>query len=83
MEVGILFRLVDVMNLILILSHPFSVQMRESYFLEFVNRTLDIVLYSDVYWQISVKLGMTIETTKLCILISVWMTLTFAQNSIF
>ena len=43
------------------------------------KKTFNFGLYWDVYWQISFKLGMTIETTKVYILIPVLMTLTFIQ----
>ena len=42
--------------------------------------TFSIVLYSDIYRLISFKLGMMRETTKLFILILVWMTFTFIQG---
>ena len=39
-KLGILLRLVDVMNLILILSHPFNVQGTGPYFSDFVKKVL-------------------------------------------
>ena len=41
---------------------------------------IGVGLYSDVYIQISFKLSMMTETTKLYILLSVWMTLTLIQG---
>ena len=40
----------------------------------------DVGLYSNIYLPLSFKLGLMIETTMLCILISVWKTLTFPQG---
>ena len=49
------------MNLILILFHPFSIQGREPSLNDFVKKTtttnFSIGLYSDIYRQISLKLG--------------------------
>ena len=74
MEFGILLRLVGMMNLILILSHPFSIQKIELYF--------TIGLHLDIYRPVYFKLCMMTETTKLDnhILILVWMTLNFVQS---
>ena len=47
---------------------------------DFVNKNFDIGLYLDIYWPISFKLGIMIETTNLNIFISVWMTLTFIHG---
>ena len=58
MEVGILLRLDGVMNLILILSHLFSIQRREFYKSDFVKEKFNIGLYSDIYWPVSFKIGM-------------------------
>ena len=41
---------------------------------------INIGLYSDIYKPISFKLGVKIETTKLYILISVWITVIFIQD---
>ena len=71
-EFGILLRLVDVMNLILISSHPFSTGENHTKF--------NIGLYSHIYRPISFRFGTLIETTMLYILISVWMALTFIQS---
>ena len=68
-----LLRLVSVANLILILSHPFIIQGREPCLCDFVKINFNIGLYSD-------KRGMMIWTTKLYIVISVWMTLAFIQG---
>ena len=46
----------------------------------FCLKKINIGLYSDIYRPISVKLGIVIETTKLHIVISVWMTLIFIQG---
>ena len=80
MELVTLFRLVGVMNLILLLSGPYNILAREPYLYNFINKNINIVLYSNIYRPISLKLGMMIETTKLYILISVWMALTFVQG---
>ena len=50
MEFDVLFRLVSVMNGILIISHPFD-----------KKRNFNTGLYSDIYRQISFKLGMITE----------------------
>ena len=77
MEFGIMLRLVGVMNLILIRSGPFSIQRREPYLSDFIKKTtFSIDLYSDIYRLIS----LIVETTKLYISVSVWMTLTFIQG---
>ena len=44
------------------------------------QKTWSFDLYSDIYRLISFKFSMAIETTKLYILILVWMTLTFSQG---
>ena len=77
-EFGILLRLVDVMNHILILYRPFTFQKREPYFYDFIKK-VNVGLYSDNYRSICFKLCVMIEITKLSIFISVWMTLTFIQ----
>ena len=41
---------------------------------------LYVGLHSDIYILISFKLRIMIKTIKFCILISVWMTLTFIQG---
>ena len=46
------------------------------------KKNFDIGLHSDIYRPISFKLGMMIETTKLYILISVYMTLTLIKGHI-
>ena len=81
MELDLLLRTVGVVNLILMLSHLFCVQGKEPYFWDFVKKkSFNIGLYSDIYGQISFKLGIMIETTKLYILISVLVTFTFIQG---
>ena len=81
-EFAILLRLVGVMNLILILSHPFSIQGREPNSCDFIEKRkkINVFLYSDIYGSVSFRLGLMIKITKLYILISVWMTLTFIQG---
>ena len=54
-EFGLLLRLVGVINLILILSQPFSIQGREPYFYDFVTKNFKAGLYSDIYRPISFK----------------------------
>ena len=61
MECGVLLRIVDVMNLILILSHPFNTQGREPCLCYFIENNFKVGLYSDIYRPISVKLGILIE----------------------
>ena len=87
MEFVILLRLVSVMKLILILSHPLNIQGEKTYFYRFCKKknqkkreNYDVGLYSNIYLPLSFKLGLMIETTMLCILISVWKTLTFPQG---
>ena len=48
-------------------------------FMWFRCRNFNVNLYSDIYGPISFKLRM-IETTKVYIVISVWMTMTFIQG---
>ena len=88
MVFGIELKVVGVMNLTLISSCPFTFQKREPCWCEFLkkNKTkttttkTNVGLYSDIYRAISFKLFMRIGNTKLCILISVWMTLIFIQG---
>ena len=75
-----LLKIVSVMNLILILSHLFNIQGREPYLCDFVQRTRTVPWYSDICGLISFKSGVIIETSKLYILISVWITLTFIED---
>ena len=75
------------MNLIFILCRPFNIQGKEHYLRDLffilktttaatTAKTFNVGLYSDICGLISFKLGMMAESTKLYILISVWMTLT-------
>ena len=48
-----------------------------SFLAHFSSDQDEIGLYSDIHKLISFKFGMVVETTKLYILISVWMTMTF------
>ena len=57
-----------------------SVQGRELYSADFVRYTLNIDLHSEAYQPISFKLGLMIDTSKLDILIPVYMTLTFNEG---
>ena len=41
------------------------------------KKNFNIGLYSYIYRSISFRLGVMLETTKLYVLISVWVTLTF------
>ena len=45
-----------------------------------LEKNFNVGLYSDIYRQISFEFSVMIKTTKLYILISVWMTLTFIQS---
>ena len=45
-----------------------------------LQNTVSAGLYSDSYRPVSFKLGVMVETTKLYILISVWMTLIFIHG---
>ena len=81
MECGILLRFVSVINLIFISSCPFVVHGREPYLYYFVwKQNLNVGLFSDIWRPIYFKLGMMIRTTKLYMLIPVWITLTFIQG---
>ena len=62
----------------LILSSQYSIE--RSLLLWFCKRKFDVGLYSDIYRVISFKLGVVMETTKLCILILVSMTSAFIQD---
>ena len=76
MEFGVLSRLVGVMNLILILSHLFKGE-DLTCMISFSKKKKYIGLYSDIYWPISCRLCIIVETNELYILISAWMTLIF------
>ena len=81
LQFGILLRLVGVLNHILILSHLFNIQGRESCMTDFVDRNMNVGLYSDIYRHIFFfKLCIMIETARFYVLISAWMTLTFIQG---
>ena len=82
MECGMLLRLVDVMNFMLILSCLFSIQGREHYIYYFIKKNyFNISLYSDIYRPISFKHRTIIKTTKLYILMSCWDDLVFICHS--
>ena len=59
-------------------SCPFSIQGREVYLCDFV-KNVNIGLHSNISRTISFKLSMMIRTTRLYILMSVWITLIFIQ----
>ena len=61
---------------------PFNIQGREPYLYDFVHnqQTFNVDLYSEIYWLISFKLSMMIDTTKFNIFISVWRTVAFIQG---
>ena len=80
MEIGTLLRIVGMMNLIIILFHPLSNQGREPNFCDFVSKNFNVGFYSDISRPISFRFGMMIERTKLYIMVSLWMTLTFIQG---
>ena len=68
MEFGVLLRLVrlvGLMILIFILSCSISIQGTEFYLCDFCNKNFNIGLYSDTYEQISCRLGVMMEITKL------------------
>ena len=69
------------MKLILILSCVFNIQGKESYMYDSVIESFNVGLYSDIYRSVSFRLGMVIETTKVYVLISVWMIFTFIQGN--
>ena len=50
------------------------------FFFFFCVENFDVGLHSNIYELISFKLGMMTKTTKICILLSVWMALTFIQD---
>ena len=80
MELGLLLRLGDVMNVILCyLLHSIFKGDNPTWVI-FVETDFQVGLYSDFYSLVSFKLYMMIETTKLYILMSVWMPLTFIQG---
>ena len=71
------------MNLIHIWYHPFSIQGRAPYLYDFVRKTFNVGLYSDICRPVSFKLGLMTETTQLYILFkSVWMTWTFKVTAV-
>ena len=72
------WKLIGVMNLTLLLCHPYSREKTLLY--DFVKNNFNVGLYSDIYRSIAFKLGMMRETAMLYVLISVWMTLTFVQG---
>ena len=80
MSFGVPLRLVGVINLMLIWSCKLNVQGREPYLYDFVKQNFNIGLHSDIYRPVSFKLSMMVETTKLYILIYVWLTMTFIQG---
>ena len=59
----------------------FNIQGRGPYFCGFVNKQKNKQknsgMYSDIFRLISFKLGMIIKTTRVYMLVSVWMTWTF------
>ena len=63
----------------------FDIKGRDLYLCDFIKKKkknrVNTGLYSDIYRPISFKLGVMIETTKFCSLISVWVTLIFIQNN--
>ena len=67
------------MNLMLMLSCPFSVQGREPYLQDLKKKILCCFVFRHLRTDFF-KLGMMIKTTKLYILISVWITLTFIHG---
>ena len=77
MELNIPLMRVGMMNLILILSHPLNIQGREPYLYDIIkNKTLMLACVQTFTDWFLFRFGMVIETTKLYIFISVWMTLT-------
>ena len=81
MEWGLLLRLAGVINHIVVLSCPFNIPGRNCPTdMILFKKNFNFGLYSHICSQISFKLDMMIKTTKLYILISVWMTLTFIQG---
>ena len=67
------------MNLIFILSCLFNIQGKEPYLYDFIKKKRLWLQFRHLQTY-SFKLRMMIKTTKLNILISVWMTLTFIQG---
>ena len=63
-ECDILFRLADVMNIILISSCLYNIQDRKPYLCGVLFLNVIFGLYSDIYNSISFKLSMMIEITK-------------------
>ena len=71
MEFDILSRLTGIMNFIRILFCPYSIEGREPYLCDFVEKNFNIGLYSDIYRPVSFKLCVMMKSFKLYILTSV------------
>ena len=70
----------DVMNLAFILSCLFNFKGDNPTYLILLKKNFNVGLYSDIWKPNYFKFDVIIETTKLYILLSVWMTLTFIQG---
>ena len=68
------------MNLILIGCSLIKIEGTQSIFNDFVNNNFNAGFCLDIWWPISFKMDVTIDTTKLVSLISVWKTLVFIQG---
>ena len=79
MESGTLFRLAGVLNFILILVRPFSIEGRKPYLYDFINFVYHWLVFRHLQSDFF-KHDAMIGTTKLYISISVWMTVTFIQG---
>ena len=85
MEVGVLLRLISVVNLnsrvVLFIQYSrYRILLTYDFFFFFFKYIYNIGSHSDIYRPISFKFSMMIKTTKLYSSISVWMTLTFIQG---
>ena len=81
MEFGLLLSLVSLIKLVLVVCRPMNVQARKAYLRDFVqNKTLMLACIWTFYGPISFKLSVTIDTTKVDILILDWITLIFNEG---
>ena len=76
-------RLVGVMNLILIVSHSFNIQGRDSCLCDFFSIKNVTLACIQTFTDWLIKLVLVMEITKLYSLILVWMTLTFVQGQLY
>ena len=90
MEFGVLLMLVGVAKFIPIFTfsfvclfvRTFCIEVREPYLCDFLKKQnkKNVGSHSGIYKPIYFKPGLSIETTEVCILISVWVTLVLIQG---